>query len=205
MGKNIVPGHGYPRLNEDGSVDFGGSANYSRFDNNGRLTMAGSARIERHVRVTAPSWKSGVAGPTEGFLSVWPILKFDAASDDEVHYSILIPYRFTAGSTISVVVDWCHEAVADAGTVCWGLEYRVIEPGETVTGATTTILGTSPGTHAQHVLVGTPLDTGILGVVAHDVIGLRLYRDVSGDTLAVDADLIQVHFEFIMDKLGEPT
>ena len=53
-------------------------------------------------------------------------------------------------------------------------------------------------------MVRTTLTTGITGAVAHDVTGLRFYRDVSGDTLDTDAKMIQVHVEFIQDKLGEP-
>jgi len=34
---------------------------------------------------------------------------------------------------------------------------------------------------------------------------MRLYRDESEDTLGVDAQLIDVHFCILMDKLGEPT
>lgn len=188
-----------------GGSFIGAGANHSDFSATGILTMAGTARVYGHVRVTAPSWKFGAAAPTAGFLSVWPIVSFGAGADDEVHYSLICPFRMAAGTAIQVTVDWCHQAVADNGTVCWGLEYRTIEPGEDVTGMTTTILGTSPGTHAQHDLVRTTLATGITGTVAHDVIGLRLYRDVSGDTLAVNADLIQVHFRLMMNKLGEPT
>lgn len=52
--------------------------------------------------------------------------------------------------------------------------------------------------------------SSVVGAVAHDDLGLRLYRDVepvsgSEDTLGADACLIQVHFAFTMDKLGQPT
>lgn len=188
-----------------GGAILGGAVNRSLVGATGVLTMAGTARVNRHIRIAAPSWKLGAAAPTAGFLSVWPIVSFGAGADDEVHYSLICPFRMTAGTAIQVVVDWCHQAPADAGTVCWALEYRTIEPGEDVTGATTTILGTSPGAHAQHDFVRTQLATGITGAVARDIIGLRLYRDVSGDTLGVNADLVQVHFAFIMDKLGEAT
>ena len=205
MAKNLVPGHRYPALEEDGSLHFGNAVDYTHITPEGHFNLFGGARVIRHVRVGAGSWKNGVAAPGPGFLSVYPILSFATGADEEAHYSLICPYRMAAGTVINVMVDWCHQAPADAGTVCWGLEYRTIEPGEDVVGATTTILGTSPGTHAQHDLVRTLLATGIVGAVAHDDIGLRLYRDVSGDNLGVDADLIQVHFEFIMNKLGEPT
>lgn len=205
---NILTGNNKRiRIASDGTVEIGDAANYTQIAADGEITLAGTARVKRHVRIAAPSWKVGASAPTPGFLSVWPILSFDtAAADDEAHYSLICPHRMAAGTAIQVVVDWCHQAGADNGTVKWVLEYRVIEPGEDVTGATTEINATSPGNHAQHDLVRTQLGTtGITGAVAHDVIGLRLYRNVAGDTLAVDGDMIQVHFEFIMDKLGAAT
>lgn len=217
----VVRGDGGARLVQDslvivddaglitapGGAVLGGAANRSLISATGVLTMNGTARVRRHIRIAAPSWKSGSSAPTPGFLSVWPILSFDvAAADDEAHFSLICPFRMAAGTAIQATVDWCHQAAADNGTVKWVLEYRVIEPGEDVTGATTEINATSPGNHAQHDLVRTQLGAvGITGAVAHDIIGLRLYRNVAGDTLAVDADMLQVHFCFIMDKLGEPT
>ena len=108
-----------------------------------------------------------------------------------------------AGSEIAIHVDWCYTGGADAGTVCWGVEYKNITSGEALVGGTTTTTKVSAGGHTSGQLVRTVFDTGITGAVAHDVLGVRLYRDVSADTMAADAELVQVHFEFLMDKLGE--
>ena len=178
-----------------------GAIRQLKIDINNGLIYTGDSRVKRHIRVAAPSWKIGAVGPTPGYVGIVPVLAFDQSSDDSVHYSMFIPYRFEAGSVIDVEVDWCHET-AEAGTVCWALEYIGLAAGEAVDGATTTISKVSAGSHANGVMVRNTLTTGILGAVAHDVKGLRLYRDVSEDSLAADAKLIQVHFEFTMDKLG---
>jgi len=39
--------------------------------------------------------------------------------------------------------------------------------------------------------------------VADDVIGIRLWRDVSLDDLVPDAQVMSVRFEYTKDKLGE--
>ena len=109
----------------------------------------------------------------------------------------------TAGTVIDVVVDWTYEGAQDNGTVCWALEYINLATGESVVGGTATISKTSAINSPLETLVRTTLNVGITGAVAHDVIGLRLYRDASGDTLNRDAELVQVHFEFTMDKLGK--
>lgn len=170
----------------------------------GVVTFTGTSRVYQHVRIAAPSWKIGVAGPTPGYVGIVPVMAFDSAADDSIHYSLITPWRIETGSEIGVVVDWCYTGGADAGTVCWGLEYINIADGEAVAGGTTTTLETTAGTHTTGLMVRTAFTTGIVGAVAHDVIGLRLYRDVSGDTLATDANFIQAHFEFLEDKLGKP-
>lgn len=185
------------------------NSNYAQIDQDGELTLAGTGRVIRHVRITAPSWSPGASAPSAGFVGIFPCWDFDNLSDDEVHYSLIVPYRYAAGTVINVNVDWCYEGAPDAGTVDWALEYITIAPGEAVDGATTTIHKMSAGNHTSGTLVRTTLDTGIIGAVAHDDLGLRLYRDVepvsgSEDTLGTDACLIQVHFQFIMDKLGQP-
>ena len=179
--------------------------NYAQLDVDGELTPAGTGRVIRHVRVAAPSWSLGASAPTTGFVGIFPDLEFDNLTDDEAHYSLIIPYRFTTGTVINVDVDWCYEGDADIGTVDWALEYKTIAPGEAIAGGTTTIHKVSAGNHTSGNLVRTTLDTGIVGAVVHDDLGLRLYRDVSEDSLATDACMIQVHFQFIMDQLGQPT
>ena len=54
-------------------------------------------------------------------------------------------------------------------------------------------------------MVRTWFTTGITGAHAHDILGVMLYRDVSGDDMAADACVVQAHFMFMMDKIGEAT
>jgi len=158
--------------------------------------------VMNHIRVGAHSWKLGVAGPIPGYISVWPTLIFDNVNNDEVHYSLIAPFSMTRGSVINVSVDWCHQIALDTGTVTWKMEYILVAEGESVPGATTTISGTS-GASVTDLLQNTPLVTGIIGAEPHDRIGLRLYRDIAIGTLAGDASLIEVHFEYTKDKHGE--
>ena len=192
-------------MNKGLKVGDGGSTNYCEIKDDGEINLHGTARVNGHVRVSARSWGKGASAPEEGLVGVVQTLDFDAASDDEAHYTLLCPYRMAAGATINVEADWCYTGTQDNGTVCWGVEYINLPSGSAVAGATTTITGTSPTHQMVNRMVRTQLDAGITGVVAHDVIGLRLYRDVSEDTLAADARLMQVHFHFVMDKLGQAT
>lgn len=171
----------------------------------GVVTLLGTSKVRRHVRIAAPSWKPGAVAPSSGFVGIVPVLEFDKTSDDSVHYSLIAPWRIETGSTVEVVIDWCYEGAQDNGTVCWGLEYINLENGEAVAGSTTTTTKTTAGTHTTGLMVRTIFTTDMLGIVAHDVLGLRLYRDASEDTLDTDAKMIEVHFHFTIDKLGEAT
>ena len=157
--------------------------------------------VNRHIRVSAASWKPGATAPTESRLSVFPTLIFTVG--DDAHYSLICPFRMKINSTVNVVVDFTHRDAVDVGTAEWTLEYNNVAVGESVTGATTTISGIS-GPTAQHDLTRVELTTSIIGAVAHDDIGMILSH-TNGGTIGVNVDLIQVHFEFVMDKLGQPT
>jgi len=179
----------------------------------GSNRMRGALRFEKggltrnHIRIAAPSWHPGVSGPAESDVGIFHTLAFDKDSDDESHYVILVPFKMKAGTTIKVEVDWCYTGAQNNGIVCWGLEYLCLAEGETVAGSTTTRTETTAGSHLTGKLIRTEFTTGIAGAVSDDLIGLHLYRDVSGevaDPLTTDVEMIAVHFHFIMDKLGQP-
>lgn len=167
----------------------------------GQLELLTTARVYRHIRVSGASWKLGVAAPTVSRLGVFPTLIFGVG--DAAKYSLICPFRMAAGSVIDVVVDFTHRDAVDVGTAEWTLEYKSAAVGEDIVVGTTTISGIS-GITSQHDLTRVMLTTGIVGAVAQDVIGLKLSH-TGGGTIGVNVDLIQAHFEFLMDKLGEPS
>lgn len=179
--------------------------NLAQIAADGEVTLGGTGRVYNHVRVTAPEWTVGATAPTKDFVGITPVWKFDKLTDDDVHYSLIVPWRLAAGSTINVVVDWCHTSEGDDGTVCWNLDYLNVASEESLITAPALINKTSPGTHAFNTLVRTQLDTGIAGAAAGDILSLRLWRDTSGDTLDTNACLVLVHFEFLRDKIGLAT
>jgi len=186
-------------------LNVGSANNYTEIKDDGEINLHGTARVRRHIRIAAPSWKKGVEAPTDNQVGVFPTLAFDSSADDSAYYDLIVPFRMAAGSTIDVTVDWCYTGAQDDGTVCWGLEYLTCPSGSVVDGTTTTITETSPVGQMTGRMIRTTFTAGITGTTAHDALGLRLYRDVSEDTLATDAELIEVHFSFLIDKLGEST
>jgi len=192
-------------LGNDGDVIYlGNETDYIRINETRVLTLHGNARVKQHIRVTAPSWIKGTTAPTEGRVGIFPVWSFDKITNDQVYYSIIVPYKLEAGSEIEVEVDWCYTGSNDAGTVCWNLTYINVATGESVDGLVTTIGQVSTGNHGRGILIRTVFTGNIVGAITYDDLGLLLWRDTSEDTLDTDAHMIQVHFHFIMDKLGEP-
>lgn len=167
------------------------------------IIMTGDGRVYGHIDIPASNFHKGATAPTDADIGLFHTLAFDASNDDEVHYTLLIPHRMEAGTDITVRVDWAYDGGADAGTVCWNIEHRCIEPGEALVGGTTTITETTAGSHTSGELVRTTFTDQIEGCVAHDAVAIHLFRDVSEDTLATDAELIELHLEFTRDKFGE--
>lgn len=162
--------------------------------------------ITNHLRVGAASFFKKDNPPESDLVGLYPVLKFDPDSDEQAYYSKPIPFRLKAGTTIDVDITWCYEGAEDAGTVVWGIEFINIATGETVAGSTTIITGKSAASQASGKKIITSLDTGIIGSVVDDDLGIKIYRNADdgvNDTLDVDACLIKVHLHFIADKVGE--
>ena len=193
------------KLQVVGDTKFGDdNTNYVSFATDGEMSLTGIARVERHLRVGAESWQKGVSAPTEGFEGVFATLDFDDTADDEAYYTLIVPHRWDSTVDIEFAVDWFYDGTQDDGTVCWNLEYKGIKAGEAVTGAGTIITQTTAGSHTTGQMVRTTFTAKILAsnLEAGDTLGLRLFRDISEDTLGTNARLINTHFHFVMNKLG---
>ena len=172
------------------------------------IMLTGAGKVTRHIRVSAASFYKKDDPPAENVIGIFPVLQLDPVGEEQCYYSIITPFRMEAGTALDVIVDWSYVG-DDAGKVVWGVEFITIKPDEVVDGSTSTITGISAGGHTGGELVRTELTStgsGIAGAVARDIIGIRLYRDADdgvNDTLDEDANLIQIHLHFTMDKLGE--
>ena len=187
------------------TLQVGEDSNYMEVLSDGEIRLHGTARTTNHVRVSAGSFKPGNQAPTEAFLGVFPILQYAAATDDEAHYSVEVPYRMEPGTEIVPVLNWTYQGAQDNGTVCWKIEFIFVAAGETVDGTTATLTETTAGSHATGKKIATTFSPAMTGGVAEDLAGIRVWRDTSGDTLAVAADFLELHLHFIRDRLGEAT
>jgi len=190
------------------SAQFGTDTDYLAIAEDGELTLVGDSRVRGFMRLDPKRFKIPAANyPGETFEGIFYTLDFDDSTEESAYAEVEIPCDWDNTTDISVSVYWFHDN-ADNGAVKWGLEYRAIKCGETVSDATTTITETSAGNHAAGELVCTTFTTGIAAADLErgDELAIRLYRDAddAADTLGEDARVIAVQFCYTKNRLGEP-
>lgn len=182
------------------------TSNYLEIDEGGSLILHGTARVKRHWIIDPKRFRLPAAYyPGESFEGLFYTLDFNKATEESAHTQEHIPYRWATTTNIGVDIHWLHDS-ADAGTVVWGIEYKAIKAGETVGGSGTIATTTSASTTTENVVITTVLsDIPYTALEADDDFAIRVFRDATdaSDTLNEDAKLINVHFYFIMDKLGQ--
>lgn len=183
----------------------GGDTSYVEIKTDGEINLHGDARVSRHLRIGSGSFKLGASSPTAGLTGVFPHLSFSNAVEQEGHYQLLVPFRWDSSIDIEICFDWLYTGAQDNGTVKWGLEYNSKKEGEDPTAGSVTISNASPGNHITGQIIRTCLTTKILAanLEAEDLFGLRIFRDVAGDSLATPAILLGIHLHIIQNKLGK--
>lgn len=126
---------------------------------------------------------------------------FDAATDEHLWWVWRLPSNYASGGTVKLM--WMANAVTSTSVV-WGASLGAITPADTDTpvehaNAAATTATTAINTTEARRLTETSIALGNLDSAgAGDVVFLLVYRDADNgsDTLAVDAELITVTFEY---------
>jgi len=178
------------------------NTNYAAFASDGELTLAGTARVTRHIPITPGAMK--VTGGSHGEAGCFTYVNFRAGQDDESYFVTHIPYRRTVATTMAVTLYWYYTGVSEPTHAAeWNLSYCVLSLGDDPGAAGTALAeigSTAPTNHLQSVSFTLPS----AGLVNHENLGIKIWRDGSDD-LTADARLIAAHVHFTMDKLGQPT
>jgi len=166
-----------------------------------------TGRVEKHLVLEPKRFKLPASNyPSETFEGLYYTLDFDASTEESAYAQEIIPFNWAFETDIRIEIDWFHDT-ADNGKVVWGVEYKAIKEGEAIAGSGTTITQTTAGNHPADELIKTTFDDKILGsnLEQGDLFAVRVFRDAdnANDTLGEDARLLQVHFHFIQDKIGE--
>lgn len=156
--------------------------------------------IPAHGMFTATTSGAQLSHVESGTNKVnYKVYDFDTSADEYAHFGIVSPLNWDAG-TVTAQFYWT--AASGTGTVCWAAQGMSFANDDAIDQAfgtaisTTDTLITAGDVHvtsatAAITIGGTP--------TAGDWLQFRIYRDVSEDTLGVDARLLGVRIEFTLD------
>lgn len=137
------------------------------------------------------------ANPKKHFL----IAAFDAATDEHVHFVLQAPQDYASGGLVRL--KWMTNS-ASANSVVWGARIGAVTaadadtPVEHAAAAASTTTTAGNATEARRLIETTITLANLDSLAAGDMAFLIVYRDAdnASDTLAADAELISVAFEY---------
>lgn len=205
---------------EFAKANFGDSAtgNYIEIDEYGTLRFHGTTTVWDDIQVPVNATNQG-GSKDPGFgkikdngsasQGVFTYL-FDAATEEELYFSVQMPHGYKEGSDIKPHVHWMPTANGAAGAdVCWGLEYTWVNIGD-VMGNTSIIYGDT--NHLAEDLVDDRQYITSLGTIdgtgkkISSMLMCRIFRDATGvggtDDYASDAALLEIDIHFEKDSFG---
>lgn len=128
-------------------------------------------------------------------------LCFDQATDEHAWWTFQLPAGYASGPIARLL--WASPA-ATATSCVWGARLGAVTPGDADTplehpcAAATTVTAAVNTAEARRLTATTITIGQTDGAVAGDLVFLHVYRDAdaAADTLAADAELLAVSFEF---------
>ena len=166
---------------------------------------------------TAPMWDDlrfpaqgiDVTGPTgpPSVSAVDGTLLFAAGANDQIAVIAQMPHSWKEGSVIVPHVHWSKSTSA-AGTVAWLCEYTMANPGDTfpafqtLATETETVAGTPDEDTADQHLITSFGELDMTGMEISCIIKIKITRDVSEDTYAADAKLLEFDIHYQIDAFG---
>jgi hypothetical protein len=158
------------------------------------------------VRAPANVVLVGIGAGNAADRSLFGTLLFDTAQDEEGFVVMQLPHGYVGGTNIIPHIHW-GKTTSAAGDVSFKLDYDCKDIGETFTGALGTTAsftyviddGDTDGLHA-HAEVTGGFDPGFSGLSGICI--FRIWRDVSDDDYAADAELFEFDVHIQMNKPG---
>ena len=194
----------YDDSNENGMVIADGGA----------ISFVDGSRFYRDIFFNVSAMKLGVGAPPGAALEgTFPTLDFDDTTEQEVFIVVHSPHDYATGTDIKMHIEFFVDTVdaVNEQTVCWAVEYKIIEHGDifVFTGTGTT--------YKSHPIPITTSDKGLMtcdhltipytALSGEGILLMRLYRDAGGaldtDSQTGDARVVHAHLHYTADKLGE--
>ena len=155
-----------------------------------------------------PTTSDGCAGPTQveavtNDVNYW-VLDFDKDSDEFAYWNVIMPDNYDGG-TITATPYWT--AASGSGTVAFTIAARAYADSAAIDQAWTDLGETSTDTliTAEDVHIGLPTSAITMNgsPVGGDYVVFRVMRDVSADSLGVDARLLGIKISYGTDNASD--
>lgn len=209
---------------EDGDVGFGTILPQAHFDNlgtarlgdsttnylavsaTGVITLVGTARVIRSIKLFATISKPAATAPTEVIIGDFLTLQYSNAGPlESAKFLFHIPEDWAQGTDMEAHIHWAP-ATGAGGNVKWDINYTALasEANEVLTAAGVAITITDATQALQDELLQSPnMTLTAANIASEDTIGLTLSRDNTvGGNYGAAASFVLIEIEYISDRLG---
>ena len=196
------------------NIGDGGISNYANFADDGELTLFGTARAKTQIPIDNANLGKGNTAPTQIIIGDYNSWEYDI--NDDTVFTFHLPHDWAAGTDVTISIDWFIDQayVTNSGEVKWQIVWAATphdasEPldGPTHTGTADTGDINIPATAKTIREDGLTIAGASLSI--EDQVGVTISRialtdgnDPSGN---VDPAIVDIHIQYIADKLGEAT
>ncbi len=201
-------------LNKGLVIGDGGTTNYANFADDGELTLFGTARATTQIPIDNANLGKGNTAPTQIIIGDYNSWEYDI--NDDTVFTFHLPHDWATGTDVTISIDWFIDQayVTNSGEVKWQIVWAATphdasEPldGPTHTGTADTGDINIPATAKTIREDGLTIAGASLSV--EDQVGVTISRialtDGNDPSLNVDPAIVDIHIQYIADKLGEAT
>lgn len=195
------------------TAQIGDASNYTDIKSDGEINLVGNARVNTHQVIPhtqLATSSSGGTAPDQVFLGAYTGYSYDIG--DSSAMNIELPHDHDTSEDIEVHISWAiNEAYAtNSGEIQWQLDWAAVpyDGSEALDAPTHSGTDTSgdiniPAT-AKGLIHTTNLTIPNGSIDALDTLGIEITRIAIGDGNNPTADpvIIEIHLEYVKNKLG---
>ena len=196
------------------TIGDGGVTNYANFAGDGELTLFGTARVISQIPIDNANLGKGNTAPTQIIIGDYNSWEYDI--NDDTVFTFHVPHDWAVGTAITISIDWFIDQayVTNSGEVKWQIVWAATphdesEPldGPTHTGTADTGDINIPA--AAKTIKEDGLTIAGASLSIEDQVGITISRialtDGNNPSGNVDPAIVDIHIQYIADKLGENT
>ena len=202
------------RITNDGNVGIGGITNYATFAADGELTLAGTARVTAQIPIDNANLGKGNTAPAQIIIGDYNSWEYDI--NDDTVFTFHLPHDWATGTDVTISIDWFIDQayVTNSGEVKWQIVWAATPHDESEPLDGPTHMGfTDTGDINIPATAKTIREDGLTiagaSLSAEDQIGITISRialtDGNNPSGNVDPAIVDIHIQYIADKLGEAT